>query len=94
MRNDRLRASAITVRCRGFRWHGESLARACDLSGRMGDARFGTAHVHMLVEAGRVLRHAGRCQERRDERHREDVFDGHDFSPAFDRKRLMCALTH
>jgi hypothetical protein len=47
----------------------------------------------MLVKAGSLLRHAGNSQEWRNERSREDVFDGHDFSPAFDRKRLMCALT-
>ncbi|HEY5127316.1 MAG TPA: hypothetical protein VIJ35_08460, partial [Bradyrhizobium sp.] len=46
----------------------------------------------MLVEAGRFLRHAGHGHEWRDEDYCEDVFDGHDFSPAFDRKRLMGAL--
>lgn len=90
MRNDCLRAAAKTVRLHGFRHHCEGFARACRLSGRVGNARFGSALVHMLVDAGRILCHGGRCQEWRHERYCENVF--HDFSPAFDRKRLICAL--
>ena len=92
MRYDRLWAAGITVRRHGLWRHGEGIARACDLSGCVGDARFGSARVHMLVKKRRTLCHAGHSQEWRDECCCEDVFDGHDFSPAFDREGLMSAL--
>lgn len=92
MRYDRLRAAGITVRRRGLRRHGEGIARGYDLSGRVGDARFGSARVHMLVKKGRTLCHAGHSQEWRNECCCEDEFDGHDVSPAFDREGLMSAL--
>lgn len=82
MRHDCLRAATITVRPLGFRCHREGVARACHLSGRVGNTRFGSALVHMLIKAARVLRHAGHCQEWRDECYCEDVFHGHNFSPS------------
>jgi len=48
----------------------------------------------MLLNAGPALSHCGRYQKWRNERYCENAFDGHDFSPAFNRKRLMGAPIH
>src|SRR5260370_549884 len=84
-RNDSLRASAISVGFVGFdppRAHIDSLrvdiASAADLPRRGGNTRFRAAHI--------LLSHAGHNQEWRDECDGKDVFDSHDFSPAFTRK--------
>lgn len=79
MRNDRLRATAICVRSLGFDSLRVDIASAADLPGRVGTIRFGPALIDMLGHAGRVLRHAGRRQQWRDECDCEDVFHNHDF---------------
>src|SRR6266404_3923664 len=84
-RNDSLRASAISVGFVGFdspRADVDSLrvdiASAADLPRRGGNTRFRAAHI--------LLSHAGHSQEWRDECDGKDVFDRHDFPPAFTRK--------
>jgi len=85
MRNDRLRASAISVGFVGSdsrRVDVDSLrvdiASAADLPRRGGNTRFRAALV--------LLSHAGHSQEWRDECDGKDAFDSHDFPPAFTRK--------
>src|SRR6266436_4133850 len=84
-RSDSLRATAISV---GFvvfyspRVDINSLrvdiASAADLPRRGGNTRFRAAHI--------LLSDTGHSQEWRDECNGKDVFDSHDFSPAFTRK--------
>src|SRR5882762_10886721 len=84
-RNDSLRASAISV---GFVDFDSppvdidslrvDIATAADLPRRGGNTRFRAAHI--------LLSHAGHSQEGRDECDGKNVFDRHDFSPAFTRK--------
>jgi hypothetical protein len=85
IRNNSLRASAISAGCVGFdspRVNIDSLrvdiASAADLLSRGGNTRFGAADI--------LLGHAGHSQEWRDESDGKDIFDSHDFSPAFTRK--------
>jgi hypothetical protein len=87
MRNDGLRATAISVGVVGFnsrRVDIDSLrvdiASAADLPRRGGNRRFWAALV--------LLCHDGHSQEWRDECDGKDVFGSHDFSPAFTRKCL------
>jgi len=54
------------------------IASAADLPRRRGNRRFRAALV--------LLCHAGDTQEWRDECEGKDIFDGHDFSPAFTQK--------
>jgi hypothetical protein len=54
------------------------IASAADLPRRGGNTRFRAAHI--------LLSHAGHSQEWHDECDGKDVFDRHDFSPAFTRK--------
>jgi hypothetical protein len=85
MRNDGLRATAISVGLVGFnsrRVHIDSLrvdiASAADLPRRGGNRGFRAALV--------LLCHGGHSQEWRDECDGKDEFDIHDFPPAFARK--------
>src|SRR5216684_437145 len=57
---------------------GVYIASAADLPRRGGNTRFRAAHI--------LLSHAGHSQQRRDECDGKDIFDRHDFSPAFTRK--------
>ena len=75
MRYGSSRTAAISV-WRSFRYHREGIGRARSLPCRVGDTRLRPALVHMAINAGRFLRHAGHCQEWRDEYHCEDVFHG------------------
>jgi hypothetical protein len=54
------------------------IASAADLPRRGGNTRFRAAHI--------LLSHAGHSQKWRDECDGKDVFDSHDFSPAFTQK--------
>jgi hypothetical protein len=85
MWNDSVRATAISVGFGGsdsLRVDIASLrvdiASAADLPRRRGNRRFRAALV--------LLCHAGHTQEWRDECEGKDIFDGHDFSPAFTQK--------
>ena len=80
MRNDSLRATAISAGFVGFdspRVVIDSLrldiASAADLPRRGGNTRFRAAHI--------LLSHAGHRQQRRDECDGKDGFDSHDFLP-------------
>src|SRR6266849_251808 len=81
-RNHSLRSTAISV---GFDCFDAprvtlrvDIASAADLPRRGGNTRFRAADI--------LLSHAGHSQEWRDECDGKDVFDSHDFSPAFTRK--------
>src|SRR5437879_4438732 len=85
MRNDSPRATAISVGFVGFdspRVNIDSLrvdiASAAALPRRGGNTRFRAAHI--------LLSDAGHSQQWRDECDGKDVFDSHDFPPAFTRK--------
>jgi hypothetical protein len=64
------------------------IAGAADLPRRGGNTRFRAAHI--------LLSHAGHSQEWRDECDGKNVFDRHDFSPAFTRKyrRQVTIVVH
>jgi|SRR5216684_2509433 len=87
MRNDSLRATAISVRFVGFDSRrvdiaSDSLrvdiASAANLPRRGGNTRFRAARI--------LLSHAGHSQQWRDECDGKDVFDSHDFSSGIYRK--------
>src|SRR5438552_5099351 len=85
LRNDSLRPTAISAGFVGFdsrRVNIDALrvdiASAADLRRGGGNTRFRAAHI--------LLSHAGHSQEWRDECDGKNVFDSHDFSPAFTRK--------
>jgi hypothetical protein len=74
MRHDCLRTAGVNVRRPASWHHREGVTRGGGQSGGVGNTRFWSALIDMLIDAGRVLSHAGHCHERRDEDQREDVF--------------------